>query len=438
LRQWEKIQEVLRKIMPRLVFVVRVKDKNNDNDRLRARATSMNTMANIKVPGFQFAGVACGIRKSKKKDLALIFSDRPAAAAGLFTTNRFKAAPVQVGIKRIKKGWIQAIVANSGNANACTGDRGLRDAETMCRDVGQQLGIEPALVIPSSTGVIGVPLPMEKVRDGIRRAAHSLSPDSFSEAAEAILTMDRFVKVMATTCRVGGKKITLAGMAKGAGMIAPKMATMLAYFLTDGAVDPRCLRALLKRSAESTFNCITVDGDVSTNDTAIFLANGFARNAPVRQGSREEAVLERALLEIMKELALKLVEDGEGATKLVEIQVRGARSDAEAKKVAFAVANSQLVKAAFFGADPNFGRILAAIGYSGVSVNPERTSVSFDGVTVARSGVGINSSEREASRVLRRRSFAVRIDLGQGTKAASVWTSDLSYEYIRINSAYRT
>lgn len=395
-------------------------------------------MTNIRIPGFKFAGVACGIKKSKKRDLALIFSERPATAAALFTTNRVKAAPVIVGMNRIKHGIIQAVVVNSGNANACTGTRGLRDAEAMCREVAARLGIHPGLVIPSSTGLIGLPLPMERIKSGIEKAAAILSPDSFSYAAKAILTTDRFIKISSTTCFLKGKRVVLAGMVKGAGMVAPKMATMLAYLLTDAAVESRCLRYILRCSTQGTFNCVTVDGDTSTNDTVLFLANGFARNSLVRRGSREEMTLMRALQEVMKGLAIKLVEDGEGTTKVVEIRVEGSRSVAEAKGVAFAVANSKLVKTAFFGADPNFGRIMAAIGYAGVPIKPEKVTVSFDGETVVRRGVGINSGERKASRILRRPSFSVRIHLHQGRESASVWTSDLSYEYIRINSAYKT
>lgn len=395
-------------------------------------------MSTIKVPGFKFAGVACGIKKSRKKDLALIFSEAPATAAALFTTNRVKAAPVLVGTERIKQGRVQAVIVNSGNANACTGPRGLRDAEATCHEVGVRLGIDPRLVVPCSTGLIGLPLPMQKIRKGIEEAAAVLSADSFSHAAEAILTTDRFVKVASTTCGLKGKKVALAGMVKGAGMIAPNMATMLAYILTDAAVESRCLHSILRSAVGETFNSVTVDGDTSTNDTVLFLANGLAGNPPVRQGSREKAILARAVREVMMVLAVKLVEDGEGATKVVEVRVEGSRTRPEARKVAFAVANSQLVKTAFFGSDPNFGRIMAAIGYAGVPVKPERVDVSFDGVAVVRRGVGINSSERVASRVLRRPSFRVRIRLRQGTKSASVWTSDLSYEYVRINSAYRT
>lgn len=395
-------------------------------------------MRSIRVPGFKFAGVACGVKKSKKRDLALIFSQRPATAAALFTTNRIKAAPVLVGMKRMRGGIIQAVVANSGNANACTGSKGLRDAERMCREAGVRLGIDPRLVIPSSTGVIGVPLPMGKIAGGIKKAAAILSADSFSQAADAILTTDRFLKVASATCRLKGSKVVLAGMVKGAGMIAPKMATMLAYILTDAAVAPGSLKNILRRSAQETFNCVTVDGDMSTNDTVLFLANGVAGNSAVKRGSKEERTLIDVSREIMKDLAVKLVEDGEGATKVAEIVVEGARSAAEARRVAFTVAESNLVKTAFFGSDPNFGRIMAAIGYAGVPIRPERIDVLFDRVTMVKRGVGIQSREKQAARVLRRPSFSVKIHLHQGTNSASVWTSDLSYEYVRINSAYRT
>jgi glutamate N-acetyltransferase/amino-acid N-acetyltransferase len=400
----------------------------------RARATSTNT---ITVPGFRFAGVSCGIKKSNKKDLALIFSERPANAAAIFTTNRFKAAPVLIGLKRMRSGVIQAVVVTSGNANACTGARGVRDAEAACREVGRRLGIDSNLVFPSSTGVIGVPLPMANVREGIRKAAENLSPDQFSQAAEAIRTTDRLVKIVSASFRVKGKKLTLAGMVKGGGMIAPHMATMLAYILTDAAVERSCLREILKRNVDKTFNCTTVDGDMSTNDTTLLLANGLAGNAAIQRGGREAATFARALYEVLKDLAVKLVADGEGATKVAEIQVRGARSCGDARKVAWTVANSQLVKTAFFGADPNFGRILAAIGYSGVAVRPERVSLAFDGVVVARRGAGVGSNERAAARVLERPKFTVRIFLGQGKESASVWTSDLGHDYVRINSAYR-
>lgn len=395
-------------------------------------------MSTIKVPGFRFAGVACGIKKSKRKDLALLVSERPATAAALFTTNRVKAAPVIVGMRRMRRPLIQAVVINSGVANACTGLQGVRDAEAMCREAALRLDIDPGLVFPSSTGLIGVPLPLEKVRSGIEKAAALLSEDSFSQAARAILTTDRFIKTASSSNRVDGKKVVVAGLAKGAGMIAPKMATMLAYILTDAAVEPRCLRSILRHAAAETFNAITVDGDMSTNDTVLFLANGVAGNSPVKSGSREEEILFGAAKELMGNLSLKLVEDGEGATKVVEIRVVGSRSSEDARKIAYTVATSQLVKTAFFGEDPNYGRIMAAIGRAEVPIRADWVDVYFDGVTVVRKGVGLNSSEQDAARVLKQPSFSVRIHLHQGKASACVWTSDLSHEYVRINSAYRT
>ena len=395
-------------------------------------------MVSIRVPGFKFVGVACGIKKSKRKDLALIVSDRPAAAAVLFTTNQVKAAPVIVGMRHIRGGKLQAVVINSGNANACTGGQGIRDAKAMCQETARCLGIDPKLVLPSSTGIIGVSLPIANVRQGIRQATSKLSPDGFSQAADAILTTDRFVKTAATRCVLGKKSVQVAGMAKGAGMIAPHMATMLGYVLTDAAVEASCLRSILRSTADQTFNCVTVDGDMSTNDTLLLMANGLAGNSPVRRGTKEELLLSKAVCDVMKKLALKLVEDGEGATKVAEIRVEGARSFDAARRVAFSVANSQLVKTAFFGEDPNFGRIMAAIGYAGVPVNSEAVDVLFNNVMVVKRGLGMASKERGAARVLRRSSFQVKIRLGQGKQAASVWTSDLSHDYVRINSAYRT
>jgi glutamate N-acetyltransferase/amino-acid N-acetyltransferase len=392
----------------------------------------------IKVPGFRFAGVACGIKKSKKKDLALIVSEQPAAAAALFTTNQVKSPAVLVGSKRVKRGKIQAVVINSGNANACTGARGIRDAEGMCEKLAGLLGLDAKLVLPSSTGIIGIPLPMDNIHRGIERATAALSADSFAHAAEAIMTTDRFRKVASSRFVVRGRKIYIAGMAKGAGMIAPKMATMLAYVLTDAAVEVGCLRSALRAAADQTFNAVTVDGDMSTNDTVLLLANGLAGNLPIRRGSRDERVFFDALKDVMKKLALQLVEDGEGATKLVEIRVEGARSVQEAKKIAFSVAESQLIKTAFYGEDPNFGRIMAGIGRAGVSMAPARIGVFFDGVPVVKNGVGLPTNEKRAAGVLKRRSFIVRIRLGLGRQSASVWTSDLSHEYVRINSAYRT
>ena len=391
-----------------------------------------------RVPGFRFAGVACGVKESGRKDLALIVSERPATAAALFTRNRIRSPSIVSGRRRVARGRIQAVVVNSGNANACTGRRGFRDAEAVCEEAARLLDIPASQVLPSSTGIIGAPLPLEKVKSGIAAAAPALSPDGLGDAAEAILTTDNGPKVAAARCRLGGRAVRVAGLAKGAGMIAPNMATMLCYVLTDAAVAAASLRPMLRRAADGSFHAITVDGDTSTNDTLLCMANGLAGNSEVTPGSADEETLERALTRVMKELALKVVADGEGATKLVEVRVDGARTGAHARKVAFAVANSQLVKTAFFGEDPNVGRFMMALGNAGAPVVEEAVDVALDSVKVVRRGVAVGAREDAAARVMQRPSFTVRISLGLGDARASVWTSDLGHEYVRINSDYRT
>ena len=390
------------------------------------------------VPGFRFAGVACGIKESGRKDLALIVSERPAAAAAVFTKNRIKSPTVVSGRKRVARGLIQAVVANSGNANACTGPGGLRDSEAMCAEAARHLGIDAQHALPSSTGIIGVPLPTDKIQRGIADAAAGLSPDGLQDAAEAIMTTDNAPKTAASQCRIGGRAVHVAGIAKGAGMIAPNMATMLCYVLTDADIAPAALRPMLRRAADQTFHAITVDGDTSTNDTLLVLANGVAGNPRITRGGEGEEVLERALTRVMKELALKIVADGEGAKKVVEIRVDGARTVTEARRVAFTVANSKLVKTAFFGEDPNVGRFMMAVGNAGVPVVEETIDIALGAVKVVRRGVAVGTREAAAAKVMQRPSFVVRISLGMGSARTSVWTSDLGHEYVRINSDYRT
>ena len=390
------------------------------------------------VPGFRFAGVACGIKESGRTDLALIVSERPAAAAALFTRNRIKSPSVTAGAQHVRRGRLQAVVVNSGNANACTGPGGLRDAEAMCAETAGHVGIDAGHVLPSSTGIIGVRLPMDKIRRGIAAAAAALSPDALQDAAQAITTTDNGPKTAAASCRIGGRAVRVAGIAKGAGMIAPNMATMLCYVLTDAAVAPAALRPMLRRAADGTFHAITVDGDTSTNDTVLCLANGVAGNPRITRGGAGEDVLERVLTRVMKDLALKVVGDGEGTTKLVEVRVDGARTVAEARKVAFTVANSKLVKTAFFGQDPNVGRFMMAIGNAGVPVVEETIDVALGGVKVVRRGLAVGTRESAAAKVMQRPTFTVRVSLGMGDARTSVWTSDLGHEYVRINSDYRT
>ena len=390
------------------------------------------------VPGFRFAGVACGIKESGRKDLALIVSERPAAAAAIFTKNRIKSPSVTAGAQHVRGGLLRAVVVNSGNANACTGPGGLRDARAMCAEAGRHLGLDATQVLPSSTGIIGVPLPMDKITRGIAAAAAALSSDALQDAVQAIMTTDNGPKIAAASCRVGGRTVRVAGVAKGAGMIAPSMATMLCYVLTDAAIAPAALRPMLRRAADASFHAITVDGDTSTNDTLLCLANGAAGNARITRGGDGEAVMERALTRVMKELALKVVADGEGTTKLVEVRVEGARNVADARKVAFTVANSKLVKTAFFGEDPNIGRFMMAIGNAGVRVVEEAIDITLGGVKVVRRGLAVGTRETAAAKVMKRPSFTVRISLGMGEARTSVWTSDLGHEYVRINSDYRT
>ncbi|MDE0029436.1 MAG: bifunctional glutamate N-acetyltransferase/amino-acid acetyltransferase ArgJ [Deltaproteobacteria bacterium] len=390
------------------------------------------------VPGFRFAGVACGLKQSGRKDLALIASEGPAAAAAVFTRNRVKSPSVTAGAQHVRSGQLQAVVVNSGNANACTGPGGLRDAEAMCAETARHLDIDARRVLPSSTGIIGVRLPMDKITRGIADAAAALSPGALQDAAQAIMTTDNGPKIAAATCRIGGRTIHIAGIAKGAGMIAPNMATMLCYVLTDAAVAPAVLRPMVRRATDATFHAITVDGDTSTNDTVLCLANGVARNPRITRGGEGEDVLEREMTRVMKELALKIVADGEGTKKLVEIRVDGARTVAEARKVAFTVANSKLVKTAFFGEDPNIGRFMMAIGNAGVPVVEETIDVVLGSVKVVRRGLAVGTRESAAAKVMQRPSFTVRISLGMGDAGTSVWTSDLGHEYVRINSDYRT
>ncbi len=390
------------------------------------------------VPGFRFAGVASGIKESGRKDMALIVSERPASAAAVFTKNRIKSPSVLVGMRHVSQGTLQAVVVNSGNANACTGPGGLRDAEAICGEVARSLGVNHSWVLPSSTGIIGVPLPMDKIVQGIADAAAKLSSASLRDAAEAIVTTDNGPKEASSSCRIDGRTVHVVGIAKGAGMIAPNMATMLCYVLTDASVTSASLRSMMGRAAEGTFQAITVDGDTSTNDTLLCMANGIAGNRRITRGGLGEGVLERALTRVMRELALKIVADSEGAKKLVEIRVDGARTIGEARKVAFTVANSKLVKTAFFGEDPNVGRFMMAVGNAGVPVVEKTIDIALGRVRVVRRGVAVGTREAAAAKVMQRSSFTVRISLGMGDARTSVWTSDLGFEYVRINSDYRT
>ncbi len=385
--------------------------------------------------GYLAAGVHCGI-KQRKPDLALLVSESLATVAGVFTTNRIKAAPVRWCQEVVRRGVARAVVVNSGNANACTGDRGWRDAQEMAECTAQALGIPAEQVLVASTGVIGVPLPMEALRRGIPLAARSLSR-SGDQAAEAILTTDAFPKTSAAVTTVGGVQVTVGGMAKGAGMIHPRLATTLCFLTTDAAVPAPVLQRALERAVSESFNRITVDGDTSTNDTVLVLANGQAQAPPVEGGEDLDRFTE-ALTAVAQDLARMVVRDGEGAQRLVEVVVEGARDQADAERAAFAVATSLLVKTMLHGGEPNWGRVVAAVGYSGAEVDERRVAVWFGDVQVVHGGVGVAGVFDQAAQALRRPEVLLRVDLGLGPGRARVWTCDLGEEYVRINGSYIT
>jgi glutamate N-acetyltransferase/amino-acid N-acetyltransferase len=393
----------------------------------------------FKVNGFLFSGISSGIKKDGSRDLGLIYSEVPAQVAGLFTTNTVKAAPVQLDRERVKGGLCQALIVNSGNANACTGSQGLRDARRISSLVAKRLGIGEQLVFVSSTGVIGIPLPLNKIKEGIPKLIEALSPADWMKTVEAIMTTDTFPKVEVATCRIKGKQVKLCGMVKGAGMIRPNLATMLSFLVTDAYLKAPLLQRMLEEAAEVSYNCITVDGETSTNDTVLLLANGKADHPSLNRMDRDGKKFQSMLSEVCQNLAKSLVKDGEGATKFIEILVRGAKNREDAKQAAYAVAHSPLVKTAFFGEDANWGRILCALGHSGSQINPDRIDVFFDKVPVARNGMGAEPRlEEQASQILKKKSFKVTIDLHQGKSQFSLFTTDLSLDYVKINASYRS
>ena len=387
--------------------------------------------------GFRFSGVTAGIKKKRGKDLGLIVSDVPASVAGVFTQNRIQAAPVLLDRRRIRSGRCQAVIVNSGNANCCTGDAGMRDAETMSRHAATVLEISEDLVCVASTGVIGQPLPISTISAAVPELVAALSPDGIDDFAEAIMTTDLVPKVVSVCADMGGKPYTLAGVAKGSGMIRPDMATMLCFVVTDLAVSPELLQKALAASVEQSFNRITVDGDTSTNDTVLVLAGGQS-GAAVRD-PQDFAEFQSRLDDVMIRLAKMVVRDGEGATKLVEIAVVNAASTEDARWVADTVAHSSLVKTALFGEDANWGRIIAAVGRSGVAVSPDAVDIRFDDVMMCRNGMTCgDDAERAATAVLKKVEYRITIDLHMGSASASVFTCDFSIDYVKINADYRS
>jgi len=388
--------------------------------------------------GFKAAGVHGGL-KMNKKDVSLIFSEVPAVAAGVFTTNKVAAAPVIIDKEQLAKGnKISAIVCNSGIANACTGEQGIKDGWDTIRFTAEQLNISENSVLISSTGVIGKNLFMDRLMKGISIAVKNLSKDNHTAAAEAIMTTDTFSKEYAVKFSVNDSEIIIGGMAKGSGMIKPNMATMLAFITTDALISKDLLQESLKIVVNKTFNRISVDNDTSTNDMVIVLANGLSRVPEIKKDTEEYGLFLNALEKVCRTLAKMIVKDGEGATKLIEVNIKGAATPEYALKATRAVADSYLVKTAIHGADANWGRIIAAVGYSGIEFNPEKVTLKISGLNILDAGYKVVFSEKEAKEVLIKNEVKIEVDLHDGIYEETIWTSDLSKEYITINASYRS
>jgi glutamate N-acetyltransferase/amino-acid N-acetyltransferase len=391
------------------------------------------------VPGFTFAATAAAIKKPGVLDLALMVADTPAAAAGVFTTNRVQAAPVLISKNRLRKGLAQAILVNAGNANACNGPRGLAAARDTCRAAAKLLNIPERLVLPSSTGVIGAPLPGDRIIQALPQLAAGLAPEGLPQVARAIMTTDTRPKTAQVKGMINGREFTLAGIAKGAGMIHPDMATLLVFLFTDAAASPKVLKTLLRQALPHSFNRITVDGDTSTNDTILLLAGGRAGNAVIKADGADTAALGEAVSRVMGELARQVVADGEGARHVYRVEVVGAATPAEAKKAAMTVALSPLVKTAMAGEDVNWGRIMAALGRAGARFDPERVDIAFGPHPVVQNGRGLGpKAEAAAQQVIKSGAFTMTIHLNNGACADYYETCDLTEDYIRINADYRS
>ena len=394
-------------------------------------------MEKMDCPGFQTAGVASGLKKNGRKDLGLIYSEVPLTVAAMFTRNLVKAAPVLLDQQRTANGSCRAVIVNSGNANCCTGEQGMQDAIRMGHLVARELMVDEDDVLVSSTGVIGEPLPIDKIEAAAPGLVKALAPGGISDFAEAIMTTDTVPKVVSRTGELAGKSFTVTGAIKGAGMIRPDMATMLCFVMTDIVARPEPLQEMLKRAVDRSLNRLTVDGDTSTNDTVLLLANGHSRVDVISENQKD--VFQSVLDETMIALAKWLVKDAEGSTKLVEIVVTGAKTKAEAHKIADTVANSPLFKTALFGEDANWGRILAAVGRAGIPIDPAKMDILFGSVQMVKGGFGCGKeAEAAATQVLKQDEFTVTIDLNLGQETETVYTCDFSIDYIKINADYRT
>ena len=400
-------------------------------------ASSLHPVAGVRI------GVAeAGVRKANRKDLTVFLLDEGASVGGVFTRNRFCAAPVQICRERLDAGAaVRAIVVNTGNANAGTGEDGLARARQTCEALAAQLGLQPDQVLPFSTGVIMEPLPVDRIVAGLPAAIADAQPAHWARAAEGIMTTDTVPKAASAKAMVGGVEVTITGISKGAGMIRPNMATMLGFLATDAKVDQAVMKQLAFELAEGSFNRVTIDGDTSTNDSFIVIATNKAANAPVTAlDSADGQALKEALMGVARQLAQAIVRDGEGATKFITVQVEGGKTTAECRQVAYAIAHSPLVKTAFFASDPNLGRILAAVGYAGIEdLDQTKIDLYLDDVHVAVNG-GRNPSYREedGQRVMKQAEITVRVNLGRGSASDTVWTCDLSHDYVSINADYRS
>ena len=398
-----------------------------------------NVKAGVTFPkGFKAAGVKAGIKKSGNLDVAVIYTEKEAAIAGTFTQNAVAAAPVFVSRDVVKTGTAHAIAANAGCANACTGEQGMKDALSMQKIAAEALGCAANDVVVASTGVIGVNLPMDKMEKGLKQAAAELDENGSEKAGNAIITTDTYSKACATTVTIGGKEVRFGAIAKGSGMIQPNMATMLCFITTDAAIDSKLLQQALSEIVEVSFNMISIDGDMSTNDMCIVLANGEAGNAKITAVGDDYETFKNALQSICQGLAKRIAADGEGATKFLTVNVKGTKSFADAKTIAMSVAKSPLVKTAFFGEDPNWGRVICAVGYAGVPMDPQKTVVKFGGIPVYANGVGAAFDEEALRAVMSAHDIVIDIDMGDGEEEATVWTCDFSYEYVKINGEYHT
>ncbi len=388
--------------------------------------------------GFKAAGVKAGVKKSGNLDVAVIYTEKEASVAGVFTQNAVAAAPVFASKKVVATGKAHAITANAGCANACTGEQGTKDAAAMQFITAEALGCKPLEVVVASTGIIGVNLPMEKMEAGIKQAVSELSENGSETAGKAIITTDTYSKSCATEIELGGKKVRFGAIAKGSGMIQPNMATMLCFITTDAAIDSKLLQKALSEITEVSFNMISIDGDMSTNDMVIVLANGEAGNEEIKAEGADYEKFKATLQELCQGLAQRIAADGEGATKFLTVHVTGVKNFADGKTIAMSVAKSPLVKTAFFGEDPNWGRVICAVGYAGVEMVPEKTVVKFGGIPVYAYGVGAEHDEEALKQVMSQKDIVIDIDMGLGEAEATVWTCDFSYEYVKINGEYHT